>query len=383
VRRRRGSTTLGRLSIGRIALLAVFWLSAATGYAASADDDTPLSPVEALTRAATEVEQVQREFWERKLARRDRLESLAAVLADLSRSPGLNEAGHLIARYYRAVALRLENDARREDGTVSDRDLAASALAEFDAVLAFTGPLPRSIRRDNVEYQAGVIALNYLKDAPRAYDYWRRCAETAHAGCVNVMADAKLSGAGGQSVDPDAAIALHLKVFRTGTQFTCAGAFSAQAIARVIHFTGHSPDGGGDAIEWMGKAYPLLDSLGDLDRGADRCQYSQFQIDEFLMRLAGGDRRDDLLRSARDRASDPIRRTLAAFLLGETDEAALDEATAATRDDYLRCGAHFGALWHFALQGDAARARRHAASMEALSAELCGSWLVFARKLLK
>src|SRR5262249_19153201 len=131
------------------------------------------------------------------------------------------------------------------------------------------------------EFLAGSVEYSQLRSIPMAYEYWRRCSSKGHAGCMNSMASASLTGAGGQAVDIGQALELHEKVFNTGTKYTCAGALSAEAIAEIIHFTGVRRPGD-DGLAWLEKARQLRDLVIANHGGKDICFEHSFQIDEFL-----------------------------------------------------------------------------------------------------
>ncbi len=290
----------------------------------------------------------------------------------------LSPAGLGIAHYYRAEALDQQNFVNTKNGQPPDAGSARLALADFDYVIdkKFEQP-PVGIFLSNAEYRAGQVAQNSLHDSAKAYAYWKSCAEREHAGCMNIMADAKLTGADGAQ-DIGQALEYHSMVYKTGIKYTCAGAFSALEIAEIVYFTGvkRSDD---DPTLWLNRAYALLDELAEKHR-QQYCNRSEFQVVEFLMDLGQGNRRQDILNSASEHAEDPFVRAVTQFIAGSIDDSAFQTRLAPISSEYDRCHAHFYAMWHSAIVGSRKLAEEHWKSMSQIGPNFCGPELVFAKK---
>jgi tetratricopeptide (TPR) repeat protein len=297
------------------------------------------------------------------------------VLSRFIERGGVRDAALASAYYYRAEARVAQNSARRAKREKLDAPAARAALADFDKAIALN-PDPLTVA--DAEYQAGGVA-NWLGDLPLAFSYWRRCAELDHAGCLNVLAYAKLSGFGGEQIDVEQSLELNKKVFKTGIAYTCAGAVSALMIATTIHFS----NGGGDAeaLTWLGRAYGLLDELAAAHNGADICGRSSYQIAEFLIRLGQGERRATLIEQARDHARGAYIKAIAQYMLGSIDDAALREVLASESPKMEACDAHFDALWYLELSKRHDKAQEHFDAMARLGTTACGVNLFFARRL--
>jgi hypothetical protein len=98
----------------------------------------------------------------------------------------------------------------------------------------------RGVIVSNAEYMAGVIARNQVQSDSPEFTYISKCAEKGHAGCINIIASAHVTGRGGQQVDFIRALDLHNQVFDTATKFRCAGALSARSIASISVFHGRA-----------------------------------------------------------------------------------------------------------------------------------------------
>jgi hypothetical protein len=77
------------------------------------------------------------------------------------------------------------------------------------------------------QFYCGKVGRGGLHDEKSAYAYWEKCASDAHAGCINNLAEARITGAGGQKVDVRQALDLLTAVYNSGTRYHCAGVLSA------------------------------------------------------------------------------------------------------------------------------------------------------------
>ena len=294
------------------------------------------------------------------------LDKPIAVLTRLIESGQLNPGGMAIARYWRARAYSTLNFSRQGRGQKADAELARRSLKDFDDVIAARIEIREwgmSIA-DGI-YGAGAVAFNHLDDSALAHQYWQRCAALGHAGCLNIMASARLTGAGGVAVDISQSIALNKMVYDTGTDFRCAGAYSALANAQIIHFAALQGQAVGE-LEWMSRAYALLDELQKEEKNDNPCDRSFFELTEYLMRLARGERKPELLRAAAGRTAGNDLRPAARHLLGEINRDAFEQSIQDIALKHMQCSAHFIAAWSAALERDMARSARHTEAMKAL-----------------
>ena len=183
------------------------------------------------------------------------------------------------------------------------------------------------VAKTNAEYWAGLVARNLLRDESAAYSYWEKCAAGGHAGCVNNLASARVTGAGRQKVDVQEALNLHTGVYNSGLRYHCAGAVSALAIAEINYFTGVRRPGD-DELEWTQKADGLLDQLESAENNRNACRRVEFEVEEFLFRLSRGHKDENVLQDAMSRLDEDSATTKAViqFMSGAIDEAGFDAA---------------------------------------------------------
>lgn len=319
---------------------------------------------------------------------KDHAGTIAQLMEDANRISNLIEKGRLTpqekvgAHYYRALAWSGINASYHSDGKKTDEPLARQTLAELDKVIAAGieyPPLGATV--SNALYTAGIVAKNYLRADALGYAYWRKCAALEHAGCMNIMADAMLTGKGNQKVDFRQAIEYHLKVFNTGTQYRCAGAYSARSIAGIQYFTG-TPAPQGDELTWLKKAYELLDQLKSRDWDVRVCGKSDMLIDEFLYRLARGDRQEKLLdeASAQLEPDSNTSQAIIGFLSGLITPLGFSAAVTHAKTDPAKCAAYFDALWYEEVTRRHDLAGQYYQRIVDLGQSTCEVEILFARK---
>lgn len=283
---------------------------------------------------------------------------LTGVIENRETPPG----GIAVARYWRARAYWSLNMARQSKGQKPDAEMARKALQDFDAVIA--GRLePRGwgMSIGDSLYGAGSVALNHLEDSALAHRYWQRCSAIGHAGCMNIMAAARLTGAGGTEVDPQQSIALNRMVYDSGTDFRCAGAYSALMIAQIIHLAGLKQEV--DELQWMARAHPLLAEMQKEEKIDNPCDASFFEVTEYLMRLGRGERKPELLRAALKRKEGFDLGPAIRHLLGEESREAFDRYIGTIPMKHLACNVNYFGAWHAALERDPARSARYVEAM--------------------
>jgi len=307
------------------------------------------------------------------------LDAEIAGLTRLVESGQLNLLSTSIAYYYRARAGTAVNLVRIRNGLSPDVALGRSALADYDRVLSANVEVPQiGVTINDALYGAGVVARTYLDDVPLAYRYWSRCAARGQAGCLNIMAQARLTGAGGVYVDLPSAIELHKKVYETGTEFTCAGAFSALAVSRILYFGSFGPLTVDD-LAWLGRANALLDQLAKGLQTNNPCDRVRFDVTEYLLYLARGETRQPILERALQRAEHDWERTMLSYLLGTVSEAEFRKAAAGNASRDAACDMYFAGLWHAEIRNEAASAKAYLQAMSGLGRDFCDAQLALAK----
>ncbi len=203
----------------------------------------------------------------------------------------------------------------------------------------------------------------------------------AHAGCINNVASARITGAGGQKVDVQEALGVHSIVFSSGVRYHCAGAFSAMGIAEINYFTGVRRSGD-DELEWTRKAEGLLDQLERTQNERNVCHRVEFEVEDFLFQLSRGHKDEDILQDAVSRLDDDSATTKAViqFISGAIDETGFDAAMRSSKSQGDRCSGYFDVMWFAELRSEDAMARRYYQRMVDIGKFHCGENLVYAAK---
>ena len=337
----------------------------------------------ALTRTVQDVQRKLHEnFINDKNAKTD-LEHDCAALTKLLDAGSLNAMDDAGARYSRALAQNLLDVLRKWDGLPPDTVAAEQALSDLDRIIAGKSDiLAWGITIPQVEYFAGEIARIGLRSDSRANSYWKLCADTAHAGCIFYLADAYTVGLGGLQADPTKALDLDLKVFETGTKYTCAGARAASAIAELIYFTGTQYPKDNDPVSWMQKSYALSDQIEATPNRKDSCAGSAARIDEFLFRLGRGDRQNELLSQAAQHLGDDSTASAALinYFSGSLDAKGFTATVESSKWDGGRCFAYFHAMWYAYLNKNTALVNQFYEPLLKFDPHTCPADLIFAKK---
>ena len=334
---------------------------------------------------ATAVQDVQRV--ERKAERRkDEIPDLKQDIRMLSTTLNAKKtdaSDAMVAHYYRAVAVTVINSVHQREGEAVDVAGARMARADLDKIIKADTVVTYvpEISQSNAEYWAGSIARNQLHDEPLAYSYWKKCAASQHAGCINIVAAARITGDGGERVDANEALVMHEGVYETGIRFRCAGAMSAMNIAGINYFMGVRRPGD-DELEWTKKADTLLDKLEETENSRNVCDRAGVEVDEFLFQLSQRNRDDNILQDAMGRVDDDSKPTkaLIQFISGAIDEAGLTAVVNSNKSPGERCSAYFDAMWYAELRGEGEMARRFERHLVDIGRFDCGQEIVFAKK---
>jgi hypothetical protein len=295
-----------------------------------------------------------------------RLDGEIVTLTRLLNGSELDEYTQATAHYYRAQAAMLNNNLRVKNKQRPDADLARRAIEDYDWVIERNRDV-RQMRVSvaNAAYNAGLAARNFLGDVPLAYKYWQKCAQREHAGCMNMMASAKVTGEGGVAVDVPGALELHKQVYDTGTSFTCAGAYSALATAQILYFSGAQGLTVGE-LDWLKRANLLLDEVAAERKWKSPCNRPRFRVAEYLMRLDRGEDRPSVLAGVAETADEPEEKVAVGYLLGGVSEAAFREAAAKGSDRESICEMQFAALWYAEIKKDAKASADHYQALSSL-----------------
>jgi TonB family protein len=317
-----------------------------------------------------------------KTAKTD-LENDIATVTKLVDSRVLDSTDDSGARYFRSTTQSRLGTLREEKGLPQDKAAAEQALGDLDRIIASKPDLSAvGITIPNAQYYAGLIAWNQLHSDSRAYSYWKLCADSAHAGCMLNLVSAYTVGWAGLHPDPNKALELSLKVFDSGTTYTCAGARAARSIARLIYFTGATSDKDDDPVSWVQKSYGLSDQIEARPNSKGGCGGAEDRVEEFLYRLARGDRQNDLLSQATIHLNDdsPTVAALINYFSGSIDANAFEATITSAKSDSARCDAFFHALWYADITHNTALAKTYYERLSQFNQFSCGSTLVFAEK---
>jgi hypothetical protein len=317
-----------------------------------------------------------------KNAKKD-LEQDVTALTKFLDAGSVDPSDEAAARYFRAVAQGLLGVLRKRDGLPPDTAAAEHALNDLDRVMASKADVSAwGITIPGTEYFAGGIALTDLRSESRAYSYWQRCAESGQGGCMFNLAGAYTVGLGGIQPDPAKALDLNLKVFETGTNYRCSGSLAAVAIARLIYFMGAKYPKDNDPVSWMHKSYALSDAIEARPSSKNKCDGSGARIEEFLYRLARGDRQKELLTQATENLGDDTTAltALVDYFSGTIDMKAFEATVESSKSEASRCSAYFHAMWYASLIGAADVSNRFYDSLLKFDRLTCPGFLAFARK---
>jgi hypothetical protein len=315
--------------------------------------------------------------------------NVATMNSNVDKLTALLDAGKLgktetlAAVFYRARTRGAIGQTQWMHGEKMDTAMAQRIVDDMDKIIASDIDLPEwGVMNSEAEYIAGAMSLAPLGAPSRAYGYWEKCAEQGHAGCLNLMANARVTGDGGVKVDFKQALEYHSRVFATGTDYHCAGSESARSIAAIIYFTGvRRPDD--DELEWLQKSYALTDKL----QGAAinvTCGRFEAEVEEFLYRLARGERKDSILQDAAKVGpglgmGPAVRKAVLDYLGGAESNDAFAATIAASKNDFDFCWANLYGLWYSELTRNRLQGKRYHLGL-ARSDHKCGLQLVYAKK---
>ncbi len=312
----------------------------------------------------------------------EELQRDVSTLTTLLHSGNLNKTGETNARFYRGAARARINAILDHQGQAIDLAMAEEALEDFDKVIASGVNIsPGTVTVAGAEFYAGGVALNQVRSDTRAYSYFQKCAEQGHIGCVNVMANAHVTGAGDTNIDLQEALRLHHDVFDTGIKYRCAGALSARSIAKIVYFTGVRWPGD-DELAWTTRSYSLSDQIEVGEKRKNVCNGSEARLEEFLYRLSRGERRDGLLEqaSARLDAESLATNAVIQYFSGAIDEKGFEAGVASSKSEGDRCSAYFEAMWYEEVSQKRELAQKFHEQLLTTGQRHCRTDLVYAEK---
>jgi hypothetical protein len=305
------------------------------------------------------------------------VEEAVRTLTRLLDDPAMKgEVAQAVARFWRGRGTHSLNKFRLDKKQAPDAALATQTLADYDSVIAFGRDVPQAgVTIGNALYGAGSILRNMLDSVPQAYGYWERCAKLEHAGCLNIMASAKLTGAGGVKVDLPGSIALHKVVYDTGTDYNCAGIFSAVAIAEVLYF-GAVKDVTVSDLDWLQRAQALVKQLEKERNSPYPCGHV-LAVTEYLMRLDRGDDQPRLLATEGVKEAEVI--ATYNYVAGRMPEREFRALASKEKTKDGACRMFFAAYWLAEIRSDKALAVEYRRSMTGLGGDHCGNELALAK----
>lgn len=161
-----------------------------------------------------------------------------------------------LVRYNRIQAIEWLNFHRFHTDRIVDIGQVEMAIKDTNILVQ---QIP-SVEASSLQYGAGLMALHLLESADMAYEFWLECAGLQHAGCMNILASGHFTGENGIPVDFQQSVLWHQGVYNTGTDFKCAGFYSANQLAQLsFHFPKY--DTGGTWQEWSEKSDALMEEL--------------------------------------------------------------------------------------------------------------------------
>jgi hypothetical protein len=336
------------------------------------------APVDELRGSIDKIQKIDRAFVRDEATDARELEAPVAALSKIIDEAPFNESGMAVARYWRGRATELANWLRLRERRPADPDLARQTLADYEWVIGFgRDNSAAGLSIANTLYRAGRVQYSFLGLFGEAYGHWQRCARLEHAGCVNLIATAKLTGEGKVALDVAGSVELHKKVYETGTDYTCAGSFSALAIAEAIYFGGLK-DVTVTALDWLQRANGLLAQV-DKEKGADNiCGRPRFLVAEYLMRLDAGENRPALLEMKQISLADADEKAMLDYLAGKIDEPAFRRLALSEKSRDGACRMLFTAYWLAEIRKDRPLSDEYRRRMDEIGSS-CGLELALAR----
>ncbi len=284
----------------------------------------------------------------------DRLLDAIAELTSALNSGRVSHAGAAHLRFWRAIGFHQLAFARYDvnDGEINNAELE-QALADFEFVMS------SSVASDYMDagFYAGQVAFNFLMSEKRAAEYWRKCAEIGHGGCMNNVAIGYFSGYFGFPVDYQEAIRFNEAVLREGTRFNCAGVYSGMSLSRMAaYLKDYEYENSWEG--YLARARSLQEEVAKQRDDPSFCSRPSMEVQAYLLHLKNGDEKPELLRAAlatemEAPASDQDAQSIAIlrYFLGEVSRSAY-EALPKSEDVAYECSDRLWFVEHALISGD-------------------------------
>jgi hypothetical protein len=267
-----------------------------------------------------------------------------------------DERSRIWSHYLRGVSGQRLLGFDFENERPTDSRLAIQTIKDFDATASADERLTKSIGTSvrDATYSAALIILNYIKDEPKAYAYFERCADLGHAGCANVVAEGAQLGKYGQKINVEKSVRYHKKVAETGTRFRCAGSFSSASIAQLVFFENvNTPEG--DELFWIQQSIHLANEVTTKMGVVTTCYLHDTENDQYLYQLARGVPATQPA-GTHERPEKYTQQvgswTLGKLILGSMNQRDFDVIVAEETKASTRCGNWFSAALLYSLRGD-------------------------------
>ena len=209
-------------------------------------------------------------------------ETAISSISKVLESYNIPEEAEISIRGDIGVSLYKINLKRHLNGNRIDFAQAEQAKENLDFVIT------KSIN-PYILFIAGHNALHLLQRPLLASDYWEKCANLKHSGCMNAMAQHNFTGENGLPINLLASVDWHKKVFDTGLKYNCAGIFSSHALMLISHHL-NNLNTGGTWEYWKAQRDILLNDLKDEGRFKSNnfCSLNNLLTVDFLLAGAQG-----------------------------------------------------------------------------------------------
>jgi hypothetical protein len=273
---------------------------------------------------------------------------------------GLDNRSLIILHNARITARYYISSFNHNRGQAYDLSEAQDVVAEIDQLVVLMdqdGAANWTIIKSNALYFAALIERNALSNFPAAYRYFESCADLGHAGCVNNMAVAYMTGEDAHEIDLNKALEYHKRVSTSATEYGCAAVYSTMSIVMLMELDGvKSP--GERADDWLSTAYHFLDELDEKYPRLNRCGREFVLFDDYLIHLRRGEARPTLLDDVGRVSDASYVRVIVEFLRGTMSND--DYRTKISADNVsptLKCRLVFYGLWSAEIAGSVERSR--------------------------
>ena len=195
-------------------------------------------------------------------------------------------------------AIEALNTARKLHGQAIDNAQVRLALAAIDLLPT---KYPNNRTWINLVYDAGRLAMHLVEDPRLAFKYWHICAEKAHAGCMNILANNYFAGGYGLRQDLKESLYWHRKTFETGIRYFCAGVYSAQEIQHMLYLFPELDE----SQKWQQWQTQISQTYQDLFEREEKkgkqenwCRRGQSELNQYILTMRQDEPDQNLLKQA-------------------------------------------------------------------------------------